>query len=78
MPYDQLNDLPESVREHLPKHAQEIYRAAFNSAWEQYDQPEERREGRTREETAHAVAWTAVERTYYKDDHTGRWVKKED
>ena len=50
MPYKDLNDLPKSVLEHLPKHAQEIYRAAFNSAWEEYAQDEER---------AHWVAWDA-------------------
>jgi cation transport regulator len=67
MPYKRLSDLPESVREHLPKHAQEIYQAAFNSAWEQYDQDEER---------AHRVAWTAVKNSYEKDDKSGRWKKK--
>jgi cation transport regulator len=35
MPYDNLSDLPDSVRNNLPEHAQEIYRAAFNSAEEQ-------------------------------------------
>jgi len=75
MPFAKLGDLPESVRDNLPKHAQEIYRAAFNSAWEQYDQPEERRDGRSREETAHAVAWSAVEQTY-KKDAGGQWVEK--
>ncbi len=29
MPYDNLSDLPDSVRNNLPEHAQEIYRAAF-------------------------------------------------
>ena len=76
MPYERLSDLPDSVRDNLPKHAQEIYRAAFNSAWEQYDKPEERREGRNREETAHAVAWNAVEQKYKKDSKTGEWVEK--
>ncbi|HET9223297.1 MAG TPA: ChaB family protein [Roseiflexaceae bacterium] len=76
MPYKRLNDLPDTVRDNLPEHAQEIYRAAFNSAWEQYDQPEERRGGRSREETAHAVAWSAVERTYKKDERTNNWVEK--
>jgi len=75
MPFAKLSDLPDSVRDHLPKHAQEIYRAAFNSAWEQYDQPEERRGGRSREETAHAVAWSAVEQKYTKDAG-GQWVEK--
>ena len=75
MPYTHLNDLPASVRDHLPKHAQEIYQAAYKSAWEQYDRPQERREGRSREETAHAVAWNAVEQKYHKDPQTGRWVE---
>jgi cation transport regulator len=77
MPYKHLGDLPASVRNNLPEHAQEIYRAAFNSAWEQYDQPEERRGGRSREETAHAVAWSAVEQKYKKDDRTDEWVEKD-
>ncbi len=76
MPYKQLSDLPESVSKHLPRHAQEIYRSAFNSAWEQYDQPSERRAGRSREETAHAVAWKAVEHAYEKDERTGEWQAK--
>jgi cation transport regulator len=77
MPYNRLSDLPDSVRDNLPERAQEIYRAAFNSAWEQYDQPEERRGGRSREETAHAVAWSAVERSYEKSQRTDKWVKKQ-
>lgn len=76
MPYQTLQDLPKSVRNVLPHHAQEIYQAAFNSAWEQYDQPSERREGRSREETAHAVAWNAVEQSYEKAAD-GAWVEKE-
>lgn len=76
MPYNKNSDLPEPVQKHLPDHAQDIYREAFNSAWEQYDEPHERREGRSQEETAHAVAWSAVEKVYEKDEN-GRWVKKE-
>lgn len=34
MPYQRISDLPESVRDHLSKHAQEIYKEAFNSAWD--------------------------------------------
>ena len=74
MPYAKKSDLPDSVKDNLPKHAQEIYRAAFNSAWEQYDQPEERRDNRSREETAHAVAWAAVKDKYEKKGD--RWVAK--
>lgn len=67
MPYDKLSELPDSVRDNVPKHAQEIYRAAWNSAWEQYDHDEER---------AHRVAWAAVKNDYEKDESTGKWKKK--
>ena len=33
MPYRTIIDLPVSVRDHLPPHAQDIYRAAFNHAF---------------------------------------------
>ncbi|HAC29026.1 MAG TPA: cation transport regulator ChaB, partial [Marinobacter hydrocarbonoclasticus] len=41
MPYDRKSDLPDGVRNNLPAHAQEIYRKAFNSAWEEYRNPED-------------------------------------
>lgn len=75
MPYARNADLPESVRDNLPAHAQDIYLEAFNSAWAQYDQPEERRGDATREETAHRVAWSAVKKVYEKDS-AGRWVRQ--
>lgn len=65
MPYQKINDLPESIQEHLPKHAQEIFRAAFNSALEEYGE----------EERAFRVAWAAVKRDYDKGDD-GNWHKK--
>jgi cation transport regulator len=64
MPYDKLTDLPDNVRGVLPEHAQEIFRAAFNSAWDQYDGDEER---------AMRVAWSAVKEKYEKSDD-GDWV----
>ena len=76
MPYDSLKDLPDSVRDNLPKHAQEIYQAAYNNAWDEYADPSERRDGADREETAHKVAWSAVKKKFEKRD--GRWVKKEE
>ena len=68
MPYDNIQDLPDQVRDHLPKHAQEIYQSAFNSAWDQYDQDEER---------AHKVAWSAVKQKYEKDESSGDWHRTE-
>ncbi|HEX5837697.1 MAG TPA: putative cation transport regulator ChaB [Anaerolineales bacterium] len=76
MPYPSTSDLPDNVRHVLPAHAQEIYMEAFNSAWDQYDQPEERRGESSREETAHRVAWAAVKNKYEKDEETGRWKEK--
>ncbi len=34
MPYESIDELPESMRNSLPVHAQEIDKEAFNSAWE--------------------------------------------
>ncbi len=77
MPYDKLSDLPDNVRDNLPKHAQEIYQEAYNSAWDEYDDPDDRRGDASREETAHRVAWSAVKSKYEKDDD-GRWKRKKD
>lgn len=60
MPYASNADLPAAVRRHLPPHAQDIYRAAFNRAFAAH-------EGDTRrEEAAHRIAWAAVKRRYVK------------
>ena len=75
MPYKALAELPESVRDNLPRHAQEIYKEAFNSAWQEYADPSTRRDDASQEEVAHRVAWAAVKQKYEKDEH-GRWVAK--
>ena len=36
MPYAKNDDLPAPVRRVLPRHAQDIYRAAFNDAFVRY------------------------------------------
>lgn len=71
MPYASIDDLPASVRAHLPTHAREIYLAAFNNAWIQYAS----RDHAQREETAHRVAWAAVKHTYHKVGD--RWIARE-
>ena len=76
MPYSSLEELPDSVRDNLPNHAQEIYMKAFNNAWDEYADPEDRRGEASREETAHKVAWAAVKKVYEKDEDSGRWKKK--
>jgi len=65
IPYKQITQLPNSVKNNLPKGAQEIYKEAFNSTEEQYGE----------ESRAHRVAWSAVENKYEKNEK-GNWVQK--
>ena len=60
VPYMSNDDLAPSVLNHLPDHGQDIYREAFNHAWQEYaDDPR-------LEEIAHRVAWAAVKKVYAK------------
>jgi cation transport regulator len=68
MPYIDNVDLPPAVRQHLPPHAQDIYREAFNHAFAAHaGDPRQ-------EEAAHRIAWAAVKRSYVKQD--GEWVAR--
>jgi cation transport regulator len=69
MPYKSINDLPDNVRGVLPKHAQEIFQEAFNSAYDEYKE----RGPEGREETAFRVAWAAVKKKFKKNEDTGKW-----
>ncbi len=73
--YKNNSDLPESVKDNLPEHAQDIYRESFTSAWKQYKDTSERRDRKSREETAHSVAWAAVKKSYTKDEN-GTWIER--
>ncbi|MGH2501018.1 MAG: ChaB family protein [Ktedonobacterales bacterium] len=77
MPYRTDAELPASVRHALPKHGQDIYRAAYNHAWDEYSDAQERRGDESREEAAHKVAWAAVKREYDNDEQTGKWKAKQ-
>ena len=72
MPYANNDNLPVSLKQILPTHAQDIFRSAFNAAWESYRESEPSR----REEIAHRVAWAAVKRRYQKI--RGAWRAKID
>jgi cation transport regulator len=66
MPYLTNDDLPAPVQEHLPPHAQDIYREAFNHAFAAHaGDPRQ-------EEASHRIAWAAVKRSYVKIG--GSWV----
>ncbi len=68
MPYAVNADLPSSVRRHLPEHAQDIFREAFNHAFAAH------RDDPRREEAAHRIAWAAVKRSYSKSGDV--WVRR--
>ena len=68
MPYSTNNELPAPVRNHLPDHAQDIYREAFNHAYAAHAGEAER------EKRAHMIAWAAVKRVYVKEG--GRWISR--
>jgi cation transport regulator len=68
MPYRTNDDLPLPVRSHLPGHAQDIYREAFNHAYAAHAVDAER------ERRAHMIAWGAVKRSYVKCGES--WVER--
>ena len=68
MPYATNDDLPLPVREHLPPHAQDIYREAFNHAYAAHLADSDR------EERCHRIAWGAVKRSYVKVGHS--WIAR--
>jgi cation transport regulator len=75
MPYNRGN-LPRNIRDPLPQHAQDIWVEAFNSAYDRYRDPDDRRDRMSRDEAARRVAWSAVKKQYEKGDD-GRWHPRE-
>lgn len=73
MPYTTTKDLPYRVRSVLPIHGQVIYKKAFNNAYQEYANPNNRRDDADREAVAHKVAWGAVKRKYHKS-YKGKWI----
>jgi cation transport regulator len=67
MPYASNTDLPDRVRACLPPRAQDIFRAAFNAAYERY--------GPENEVRAFRIAWAAVKRAYVQRA-AGLWVRR--
>ncbi len=68
MPYRTNVELPHAVRDWLPEHAQDIYRAAFNHAFAaNSDDPRQ-------EEIAHRIGWAAVKKSFVKVGD--RWMAR--
>jgi HK97 family phage major capsid protein len=70
MPYSKISELPDPVKK-LPEHAQAIWMAAFNSAYEQH------KDEKDVEQKAFAIAWAAI-KTKYEQDKDGNWKEKKD
>jgi cation transport regulator len=68
LPYASNADLPQSVRHHLPAHAQDIFREAFNHAFAAHAGEADQ------EERAFRIAWAAVKRSYEKVGE--EWVER--
>ena len=75
MPYKSTSDLPDNVASVLDPHAQKIFKETFNSAYDQYKEPDERRDNDSREDVARKVAWSAVKKKYKKGDDD-KWHPK--
>lgn len=70
-----LSERTQKQIDELPKHAQEIYREAHESALERYQDSDKRRDSNeSAEEVAHKVAWDAVKNEYEKKGD--KWVKE--
>jgi cation transport regulator len=77
MPGAKLSETTRKQIDEPPKHAQDIYKEAYENALKEYRDPSKRRGGAAEsvEELASKVAWSAVKNDYEK--RGGKWVKKE-
>ncbi|MFC7044968.1 ChaB family protein [Halobacteriaceae archaeon GCM10025711] len=76
MRYESSNELPELVKDSLPRSAQETYLRSFNKSWAEYQPPSARRVDETREQTAHRYAWDIVTERYGLESDS--WVTVND
>ena len=69
--YDSIEELPDTVRDVLPREAQEVYLEGFTESWESYD--EEKTSEMSQEAVANRDAWALVKTKFTRDDETGKW-----
>lgn len=75
MPYTRKRQLPKQAKNVLPSKAQDIFKEAYNNAFDRYKTKSKRRGDESQEEAASKVAWSAVKKKYKKGDD-GRWHPK--
>ena len=71
MPYNDITELPESIRLDVPGHALRVYLEAYNHAWQEFPNAWSRWENAGREETARHIAWATVRKVFEKDEQYG-------
>lgn len=78
MQYETVKQLPVTIRDVLPEEAKEIYRKAYNQAWEEFAQEDHR--GLNQQALAHQQAWGAVKKEFVFDldqwHHIGETVER--
>ena len=62
MTCETVKQLPVTLRDVLPDKAKEVYRKAYNQAWEAYDK--DAHGGLNQQGLAHRRGWTAVQHEY--------------
>lgn len=77
MPYTNNGQLPKGVQAYLSPAAQEIYRDAYNYAWENCRYAQDRHDSSdSRQVTANRVAWDTVKQRCERSLR-GKWVAGE-
>jgi cation transport regulator len=69
MPYQKIEDLPNSVRDALPTAGQKMFLAVFNSAWSG-----DCKDRDDRDSCAFRIAWGAIKKSFHQNEN-GEWVK---
>ena len=65
MRYENIDELPVHCRVNLPEAAQQVYREAWNRAWDNAADPR----------VARDRAWQEVREQFGRDAVTGRWMR---
>lgn len=73
-PYHSNSQLPPEIRK-LPTEAQEIYRGAYNRAWQEHSRADKRAGGLSRHQASDRIAWAAVNKEFRKDHAKGKWER---
>ena len=64
MTQDITANIPETLRQKLPGQALDVYKEAFQSAWDRYKVRKHRENRMTREQVAHSFALSQIENQF--------------